>query len=61
MIFDFATLPIRSSLVTAHLVYVNGATQPSYAIIVGVNGYFKMTGKQWLLMQLLQRSSTRFV
>lgn len=48
-------------IITAQIIYVNGATEPSWAFIRGVNGTFRMTGKQWRVMQMLARSGSRFL
>ena len=53
--------------VVAQLVYVNGATEPSYVFIPrrSASGEawppLRLSGTQWRLMQLLRRSGSRFI
>lgn len=63
----FATLPIPPPETVAQLVYVNGATEPSYAFIPRRSATgeqwppLQLSGQGWRLMQLLQRSGSRFI
>jgi hypothetical protein len=61
------TLPTAPHETVAQLVYVNGAREPAYAFIprrtsTGMSlEPLRLTGRQWRLVQLLQRSGSRFV
>lgn len=61
------TLPRAPRETVAQLVYVNGAAEPSYAFIPqrSASGEswppLRLSGRQWRLLQLLQRSGSRFI
>jgi len=61
------TLPKAPHKTVLQLVYVNGATEPSFVFIPQRSATgeqltpLQLTGKQWRLLQLLQRSGSRFI
>jgi len=53
--------PSPAATTVANLIYFNGAEQPSFAILWGVAGPYEASREKWRLLQLLQRSNSRFV